>query len=197
MEKVSLKGSNAYCPQPLYLYGTYREDGQPNYGLFCWCAYCALDNMKFVACIGEDKLTRDLIRKNGVFSATVVTEPLLSAADYCGTHSGYEFDKASKIPSVRGVALSVPVPEASAWTLELRVEYTLSPSLDYDSEIYVCNIENVIADARLADAALSFDEKIALLNPVVTVACNYLSVAPEPLGNWGRFQDHGQIFLKK
>ena len=111
LKKISIKASNTFCPQPLYLYGTYKEDGQPNYGLFCWCAYCAVDNLKFVACIGEDKLTRDRIRQTGMFSATIVTEELLSEADWCGTHSGYEFDKSEKIPSEKGAVLNVPVPE--------------------------------------------------------------------------------------
>lgn len=187
-EKISLNASNSFCPQPLYLYGTYKEDGMPNYGLFCWCAYCFVDNMKFVACIGEDKLTRDLIRKNGTFSATVVTENLLPDADYCGTHPGYQFDKHQLIPSEKGEKLHVPVPVDAAWTLELRVEYTLTPSSDYESEIYICSIENVIADKRLADPARTFEAKLELLNPVVTMNCKYVPVLPRSLGDWGSFQ---------
>lgn len=40
MSKVSMSGSNDFCPQCLYLYGTYKENGEPNYGLFCWATYC-------------------------------------------------------------------------------------------------------------------------------------------------------------
>ncbi len=185
MEKVSLAGSNSFCPQALYLYGTYKEDGQPNYGLFCWCAYCFVEKMKFVACIGEDKLTRDLIRKNRVFSATVVTEELLPAADWCGTHAGYEGDKSSRIPSEQGTALNVPVPEGSVWTLELKVDQILRPDERYDSDIYICSIENVRADGRLADDAMTFEEKLALVRPVVTMCEKYVPVGEKSLGDWG------------
>lgn len=185
MGKTSVKGSNAFCPQPLYLYGTYKEDGQPNYGLFCWCAYCAVDNMKFVACIGEDKLTRDRIRQTGIFSATIVTEELLPAADWCGTHSGYEIDKSEKIPSEKGAALNVPVPQKSVWTLELKVEYTLHPNENYESDIYVCSIENVLADDRLAKEGLYFEEKLELVKPVITMCCKYIPVDLRSLGDWG------------
>ena len=35
--KVSLPHpSNACCPQAFYAYGTYKEDGTPNLGLFCF-----------------------------------------------------------------------------------------------------------------------------------------------------------------
>ncbi|MDE6747984.1 MAG: hypothetical protein K2K21_02810 [Lachnospiraceae bacterium] len=43
MAKVKTKIYNDYCPQALFLYGTKQEDGQPHF--------------------------KDLIRKNGVFSA--------------------------------------------------------------------------------------------------------------------------------
>ncbi len=190
MEKVSIDGGNAFCPQALYLYGTRREDGTPNYGLFCWCAYCAGNGgMKFVACIGEDKLTRDLIRKNGVFSATAVTQPLLAAADWCGTHPGYQYGKAEAVPSAGGAKLDVPVPVDSAWTLELRVEETLRLQTEKNSEIYICGIENVLADPRLAGSELSFEEKLALLQPVVTLDCQYVPVQPVTLGGWGRMKE--------
>lgn len=188
MEKVSVNGGNSFCPQPLYLYGTYREDGEPNYGLFCWCAYCAGDSLKFVACIGEDKLTRDLIRRNGVFSATVVTEKLLTAADFCGTHPGYRFDKAGAIASEKGAKLNVPVPADGQWTLELRVERTLSASDACESDIYICNIENVVADKRLAEEELTMEEKLRIMQPVATMNMKYLPVGPDVIASWGNFE---------
>lgn len=189
MGKISIKAKNEYCPQALYLYGTYKEDGTPNYGLFCWCAYCAVENQKFVACIGEDKLTRDLIRKNGMFSATIVTQDLLAEADWCGNHSGKDFDKSKKIASAKGDVLNVPVPEKGVWTLELKVDYTLRPNENYDSDIYICSIENVIADERIMDDALAFEEKIELIKPVVTMGYNYLPVEAHSLGGWGKVKE--------
>lgn len=59
------------------------------------------------------KLTRDRIRAQGVFSASVVSKALLPAADFCGNHAGYAVDKSRRIPSGRGAVLPVPVPEES------------------------------------------------------------------------------------
>ena len=87
MSKISLSPTNAFCPQSLYLYGTYKKDGTPDYGLFCWATYCWDEGLRFVACIGEDKLTRDRIRETGVFSA----------------------DKSGIIRSEKGAVLEVPV----------------------------------------------------------------------------------------
>ena len=185
MAKVSLAGGNTFCPQALYLYGTIKEDGRADYGLFCWCCYCfAGDAMKFVACIAEDKLTRDRIRATGMLSATVVTEDLLSRADFCGCTDGRTCDKESVIASDRGDVLPVPVPRDGMWTLELRVEDTLHPENQADSEIYICSIVNVRAEEVLTGDT-PFDEKMAALKPVVTLGGKYYAVGTQSLGDWG------------
>ncbi len=174
----------------MYLYGTYTKDGKPNYGLFCWCAYCAAGEEKFVACIGQDKLTRDRIRETGVFSATVVTRELLPAADFCGCHAGDKVDKSTVIPSEKGDVLEVPIPINGSWTLELKVDATLHPDEQYDSDIYICSIKNVRADERLANGTLSIEEQLALHDPIVTISGKYVSTVEQPIGDWGsQFQN--------
>lgn len=54
-----------------------------------------------MACIGEEKQTKDLIRKNGVFSANPVSEQLLPLADYYGGTCGRTApDKMKRLPIV-------------------------------------------------------------------------------------------------
>ena len=89
--KVSLPHpTNAYCPQTFYTYGTYKEDGTPNFGLFCWFGFCWDGELSVMACIGGEKLTKDRIRATGSFSANLVTEELLPLATYFGNKSGYD-----------------------------------------------------------------------------------------------------------
>lgn len=40
MAKIPAPIGNDFCPQTLFLYGTYKKDGTPNFGLFCWISYC-------------------------------------------------------------------------------------------------------------------------------------------------------------
>lgn len=188
MNKVSLPFSNAFCPQCLYLYGTYREDGAANYGLFCWATYCWDEGFRFVACIGEDKLTRDRIRSTGIFSASVVTEPLLHAADFMGSHPGYDTDKTRALVSEKGAVLEVPVPKDSPWSFELKVEKTLFLDEKHASEIYICKPMNLLADERLADEAVPFEERLRLAVPVVTVSNSYFPIGGSTLGSWGEWK---------
>ena len=150
MAKVSVPVSNEFCPQCLYLYGTYKENGEPNYG--------------------------------------VVNEALLPAADYCGNHPGYDFDKSKEIPSVKGAVLDVPVPVSSPWTFELEVDKTLRLDERNESEIYICKIRNVLTEEGLTDGR-SFEERLKEAAPVIALSTKYFPVKPEALGDWGQWKD--------
>ena len=183
MAKKSAAFSNAFCPQALFLYGTYKENGDPNFGLFCWASYCWDAEYKFMCCIGEPKLTRDRIRATGIFSASLEKEKLLAAADFIGNNPGYKTDKSGVLESVKGAVLDVPAPVDSPWTFELEVDKTVE--LAEGSEIYVCKIRNMLADERLLDENTPIEERIGLAAPVVAFSPAYYPIAPKRLGNWG------------
>ena len=150
--KVSLPvPSNACCPQAFYTYGTYKEDGTPNFGLFCWFGFCWDGELSVMACIGGEKLTKDRIRATGRFSANLVTEELLPLASYFGAKSGYDSDKMQVDAAIsKGRVLDVPVLEQSPWIFELEVKRTIP--LD-DSEVYICKIRNTLVEERFAEKA--------------------------------------------
>lgn len=181
--KKSVSVSNNFCPQTMFLYGTNREDGTPNFGLFCWFSYCWDGGLSVMACIGGDKLTRDRIRATGVFSANLVTEELLPKADYFGNTEGYTPGKMDIICDFeRGAVLDVPVLSKSPWVFELEV--TNSVPLD-GSEIYVCKIRNVLADEALCDESVPLADRISAAAPASTTCQTYFSWHGKPMGQWG------------
>ena len=112
MSKVNIAPTNDFCPQTLFLYGTYDDEGKPDFGLFCWFSYLSDDgHLGVMACIGGEKLTKDNIHKRKVFSANLVTEKLLPLADYMGTVDGRANpDKMNvDIAIDKGSVLPVPV----------------------------------------------------------------------------------------
>lgn len=147
--KISLQQpSNAFCPQTFYVYGTYKEDGSPNFGLFCWLSYCWDGELCVMACIGGEKLTKDRIRATGVFSVNLVSEELLPLANYFGTKGGYDADKMNvNVDISKGKVLDVPVLEKSPWVFELEVKQTVA--LD-DGDIFICKIRNTLVDEQFA-----------------------------------------------
>jgi flavin reductase (DIM6/NTAB) family NADH-FMN oxidoreductase RutF len=183
MSKVSVPISNDFCPQTLFLYGTYKEDGTPNFGLFCWFSYCWDTEMGVMACIGGDKLTKDRICRTGVFSANLVTESILPLADYFGNTDGYSADKMSISAGItKGAVLNVPVLDKSPLAFELEVSRSIP--LD-DGEVFLCKVRNVLVDEALTDKSRSVQQRIQAIAPVSTTCATYFSWDGKALGAWG------------
>jgi len=181
--KKSVSATNELCPQTMFLYGTYKEDGTPNFGLFCWFSYYWDSDLGVMACIGGEKLTKDRIHATKVFSANLITEELLPLADYWGNNDGYKTDKMSLATDIeRGRVLNVPILTKSPFSYELEVCKSIPGD---DGEIFLCKIRNVLIDEALCDVGMSHEEKVKAIKPVVTVGGTYFAWDGNSLGEWG------------
>ncbi len=189
MSKICREATNDFCPQSLMLYGTYKEDGAPNFALFTWFSYYwdyEEDALGFVASIGEPKLTLDRIRETRRFSANLVTEALLPLADRLGNIGGYDPRKAEiPLETERGRVLDVPVLTASPVNFELEVKEFFPRG---DGAVMLCRIRNVLYDEALADETRSVAERAGAIKPVRTVNSEYFGWDGKPLGAWGEPQ---------
>ena len=193
MAKKKVRAWNDFCPQALYLFGTAKEDGTPDFGLFCWFTFTwtkvqteAGEGMGVMCCIGGEKLTKDLIRKNGMFSANLVSEELLPLADYYGNVEGRaDPDKMRRLPTVeQGQTLPVPTIAESPVSLELRVQQEIS--LTEDSTVFFCEIAGVTVKEELADREIPVIDRYLKAGAVLSSAEeHYASVTGRELGTWG------------
>ena len=181
--KKSIPISNHFCPQTLFIYGTYKEDGTPNFGLFCWFSYYFDREMGVMACIGGNKLTRDRIHETKVFSANLVTEELLPLADYFGNIEGYSEGK-MRVPveTEKGRLLNVPVLAKSPWVFELEVDRSLPLE---GGEVLLCKIRNVLAEELLCDETLSLKKRMETVRPVHSIRQSYFRWDGTEFGPWG------------
>ena len=187
MKKISIGPENKYCPQALFLYGTYKEDGAPNFGLFCWFSYCWDSKLSVMACIGGNKLTKDRIREGKIFSANLVTEPLLPLADYLGNTKGYKKGKMDiPVETESGAVLNVPVLRDSPWVFELEVKQSIPLK---GSDVFICKIRNTLIAEELADNSRSVEEKLRFTAPLIWLSSsgdgNYFSIDPASKGATG------------
>ena len=183
MKKISLQPTNDYCPQTLFLYGTYNEDGKADFGLFCWFSYTGDNELGVMACIGGSKRTLDNIHRGKIFSANLVTEKLLPLSDYLGNTDGNDPAKMEglNLETEKGQVLDVPVLTASPVAFELKVKQFIPLQ---DGEVMLCAIRKVLQDETLAGKASS-TEKLAEIAPVKTTCNRYFSWKGENLGGWG------------
>ncbi len=202
MAKIKGNLDNDFCPQAFYLYGTYEENGTPHFGTFNWFGWCWLSSdgegegtLGVMACIGEEKKTKDLIRRDRMFSANLVSEPLLPLADYYGHTSGRENpDKMKRLPTVeRGQALDVPTIAESPVSLELKVvreerlaSGRLGDGSANESTLFLCEVVNVTIDERLTDQSVPLAQRFQLAAPVISPGEeHYMSSSGQDLGSWG------------
>jgi flavin reductase (DIM6/NTAB) family NADH-FMN oxidoreductase RutF len=182
--KKSLPISNTFCPQSLFLYGTYKDDNTPNFGLFGWLSYYWDTEMGVMACIGGKKLTRDRILARKVFSVNLVTEELLPIADYFGNKEGYSKDKMNvDVEIEKGRVLDVPVLTHSPWIFELEVDKTITLN---GGDVFLCKIRNVLADEFLCDETLSVEQRVKKIRPVRTIDQMYISWDGNAICGWGK-----------
>ena len=179
--KKSISASNNFCPQTLFLYGTYKEDGSPNFGLFCWFSYYWDSELGVMACIGGEKLTKERIHATKVFSANLVTEDMLPLADYLG--SAGKHSKSNIVTEIeKGSILDVPILKKSPWVFELEVHQSI---ITKDGEVFLCKIRNVLVDESLCNDSLSHEEKIKIIKPAQTVGGTYFGWDGNAIGLWG------------
>jgi flavin reductase (DIM6/NTAB) family NADH-FMN oxidoreductase RutF len=175
--------SNDFCPQSLFLYGTYGKDGAPDFGLFCWFSYVYDGELGVMACIGGEKLTKERIHENKIFSACLVTEKILPLADYLGNTDGHSPHKMRADMKIeRGRTLSVPILSDSPLAFELEVKTFIPLN---DGEVMLCRIKNVLADEELADKSKTVEERISSIAPVRTTCSTYFGWDGRAMGGWG------------
>ena len=174
-------------PCALFLYGTYKEDGSPNFGLFTWFSYCWDSELAVMVCIGGQKLTKDRIRAGKVFSANLVTQPLLPLADYLGNTEGYMQGKMDiPIEVERGAVLPVPVLKNSPWIYELEISQSVPLA---ESDIFICKIHNILIAKELADQSKNEEGHIQTTAPVLWYGSGkYYSVNSVTLGETGTWK---------
>lgn len=186
MSKVSVPVNNDICPQTLFVYGTYKEDRQPNFGLFCWFSYCWYDQLGVMCAIGGRKTTQERILANRVFSANLVVEKNLPLADYFGTADGHDADKMDiPVEWEKGAVLDVPVLSSSPLTFELEVDRVITTNEEEGDTVFLCRIRNVLQDADLVDSGLPVQELMQKIGVVSTTGTmDYWSWDGRHLGAW-------------
>lgn len=181
--KKSIDISNHFCPQTLFVYGTTKEDGTPNFGLFSWFSYYFDQEMGVMACIGDEKLTKDRIRETKIFSASLVTEELLPIADYFGNTNGYTAGKMDiPVEIEKGKVLDVPILAKSPWTYELEVDQSIVLN---GGDVFLCKIRNVLVDEYVCDETLTEEQRMQRILPVHSIRQTYFNWDGTFSGNWG------------
>lgn len=157
MDKKSVDVKSQYIPHPMqmFLVGTHRPDGSPNFGPYCWLSFCWDGELSITLCMDGEKSAKDDIRRTGVFSANLVTEEMLPLTDQLASTRGE--DRAEIIRRIivsEGQELPVPILEGSPLCYELKLKQTIHLN---GSDLFVCQICNALVADDLMEDGKSYE----------------------------------------
>lgn len=181
MKKIDIQPQRVFCPQPMYIVGTYNKDGQPNFSIVTRIGF-AWNGCPHIMCsIDGTKKTKENIQRTGVFSANLVSTDMLWLADYFGsTHGSDGIKDEMKFLFAKGSVLNVPVLDSSKWVFECKVDKTIEL---IDSHIFISKIENIQVAEQFKDIDLRMID-LSKLDPVLYAPFNYFSLGAK-IGNCG------------
>ncbi len=136
-------------PMPVYMIGTYNEDGTVDSMAMAWGGICAEDMVALN--LEEEHKTVQNLKARGAFTLSVPGMDTLEASDFMGIASANKFaDKFARtgLHAVKSSRVDAPVITEYPLTLECTV-------LEMQQQPYglrvLGKIENVLADERVLD----------------------------------------------
>ena len=141
MKRINTNKNYGTHIQPVFLIGTYNEDGSPNFCPITWVS-SSWDGEHPLMTISMNgaKKTKDNIARTNMLSANLVSLDMLELLDYFGCHSGLEAPK-NNLPYEyeNGHVLQVPTLNISRRVYECEVVNTFETS---DTTTYFCISKN-------------------------------------------------------
>ena len=180
-------GSKPLCyPQPVFIIGTYNEDGTPNAMNAAWGGISESNEISI--CVSETHKTTANILARKAFTVSMATADQMVACDYVGIASGNKVaDKFAKTGwhAIKSEFVDAPLIDELPMAMECRL-------ISYDEE--TCRLVGEIVNVSADESVLGENGKVdpAKLRPITFDPMNnaYL-VLGEKVGN--AFRDGAQI----
>ncbi|WP_371379951.1 flavin reductase family protein [Sporomusa aerivorans] len=165
--KKSLGSKPWALPSPVWVVGTYGDDGQPNMMTLSWGGICSSDPPCVAISVRKSRLTYSNIIKRKAFTINIPSKQHLTAVDYAGIASGKHADKflAAGLTPIQSDLVQAPYAEEFPLILECRLLHTVEIGVH-------TQFIGEILDVK-AEAAVLNEQKcpvIELINPIISTA---------------------------
>ncbi len=167
-------------PQPVFIIGTYNEDGTPNAMNAAWGGIT--EETEITICVDDTHKTADNLVKRNAFTVSMGTEQTRIACDYVGIVSGQDYpDKMDKTGwhAVKSEFVDAPLFEELPMALECKVK-----SYDKETCRLIGEIINISADESILNEKGKVDP--SKLKPIIYDSMNH--------AYWGLGEKVGQAF---
>ena len=161
-------GAKAMCyPMPVYIIGTYNEDGTPNAMNAAWGGIS--EETEITICVDSEHKTAQNILSRKAFTVSMATADHIAACDYVGIVSGNkEPDKFAKagFHATKSEFVDAPLIDELPMALECKV-------ISYDPE--TCRLVGQIINVSADESVLGDNGKVdtAKLQPITYDPVNH------------------------
>ena len=149
-------------PLPVYIIGTYDENGKANAMNLAWGVQCGYHEVSLSIARGHKTMENILLKK--AFTISLATKSTKDVADYFGIVSGNKIDKIEKsgVHIVKSKNIDAPIIEEFPLTLECKVVDIQEELGDYR---VVAEIINTLADESVLNEKDEIDvDKLELIS---------------------------------
>lgn len=110
-------------PTPVWLIGTYDNEGKPNAATVAWGGVCSSQPPALAISLRESRYTYDNIMERHAFTVNVPGTAQIEIADYCGIVSGRNIDKfaATGLTAVKCDKIDAPYIKEFPMVIECRL----------------------------------------------------------------------------
>lgn len=158
-------GANAFAlPTPVWVVGTYDENGEPNIMTAAWSGICCSKPPCVAVSLQKIRSSYNNIIKHKAFTISIPSQQYMIEADYIGIFSGKKVDKfaVTGLNAVRSELVDAPYVKEFPLILECRLIHTIELGLHTQ---FIGEIMDVKVDEdALGDNSLP---SIGKINPFV------------------------------
>lgn len=121
--KISIGAKDIIFPTPVFIVGTYCDNGKPNAMNVAWGGICSSNPPCIAISIRKQRCTYENILKRRVFTVNIPSVKHINEADYFGMASGKTEDKfkATGLTPVRGDVVDAPYIKEFPFNIECKV----------------------------------------------------------------------------
>jgi len=121
--KKSIGSKTIAFPAPVFIIGTYCEDGRPNAMNVAWGGICGSCPPAIAISVRKQRCTYDNIMRTNAFTVNIPSGEFVKEADYFGIVSGKKADKfqATGLTAVKGDKVNAPFIKEFPLNIECKV----------------------------------------------------------------------------
>lgn len=150
--KKSIGSKTIVFPTPVFIIGSYCEDGRANAMNAAWGGICSSNPPCIAVSVRKQRCTYDNIMRTKAFTVNIPSEEYIKEADYFGIVSGHKADKfeATGLTPVKGDKVDAPYIKEFPLNIECKVidVHQIGEHTQFIGEILDIKVDGDCVDER-------------------------------------------------